>query len=87
MLGKTDVELKLWVAPEEIVALRNHPHFSGSPHNPTPQILDSIYFDSDDRLLRDHGLTLRVRHVGDKHVQTIKSTDHGVGLFERSEWE
>jgi triphosphatase len=88
MLGKqTDVELKLWVAPEEIIALRNHPHFSGTPHSPTPQILDSIYFDSDDRLLRDHGLTLRVRHIGDKHIQTLKSTDHGVGLFERSEWE
>ena len=28
-----------------------------------------------------------MRHIGDKRVQTIKSTDHGVGVFERSEWE
>src|SRR5260370_18475836 len=88
MVGKpTEVELKLWVAPEDIIALRNHPHFKGSLHNPTHEILDSVYFDSDDRFLRDHGLTLRVRHIDDKRVQTIKSTDHGVGFFERSEWE
>ena len=88
MVGNpTEVELKLWVAPEDIIALRNHPHFTGSLHNPTHEMLDSIYFDSDDLFLRDHGLTLRVRHVGDKRLQTIKSTDRGVGFFERSEWE
>jgi inorganic triphosphatase YgiF len=87
MVGNpTEVELKLWVAPEDIIALRNHP-FTGSLHNPTHEILDSIYFDSDDLFLRDHGFNLRVRHIGDKRVQTIKSTGHGVGLFERSEWE
>jgi triphosphatase len=88
MVGKTtEVELKLWVAPEDIIALRHHPHFAGSLRNPTHEILDSVYFDSDDRFLRDHGLTLRVRHIDDKRVQTIKSTDHGVGFIERSEWE
>jgi triphosphatase len=88
MVGNpTEVELKLWVAPEDITALRNHPRFAGSLPDPTRETLDSVYFDSDDLSLRDHGLTLRVRHVGDKWVQTIKSTDHGVGFFERSEWE
>ncbi|MGZ5873907.1 MAG: CYTH and CHAD domain-containing protein [Bradyrhizobium sp.] len=88
MVGEpTEVELKLWVAPEDIIALRNHPRFTGSLHNPTHEMLDSVYFDSDDRFLRDHGLTLRVRHIDDRRVQTIKSTDHGIGLFERSEWE
>jgi len=88
MVGNpTEVELKLWVAPEDITALRNHPSFAGSFHDPTHETLDSVYFDSDDLSLRDHGLTLRIRHVGDKWVQTIKSIDHGVGFFERSEWE
>jgi triphosphatase len=88
MVGNaTEVELKLWVAPEDIVALRNHPHFADSLHNPTHETLDSTYFDSPDLFLRDHGFNLRVRHIGDKRVQTIKSTDHGVGVFERSEWE
>jgi triphosphatase len=83
----TEVELKLWVAPDDIIALRNHPHFTDSLHNQTHEILDTTYFDSDDLFLRDHGFNLRVRHIGDKSVQTIKSTEHGVGLFERSEWE
>jgi triphosphatase len=88
MLGNpTEVELKLWVAPEHIIALQNHLQFTGSVDNPTHEILDSIYFDSDDLFLRDHGLNLRLRHIGDKRVQTIKATDHGVGLLERSAWE
>src|SRR5271169_5275697 len=88
MVGRpTEVELKLGVAPEDIAALRSYPAFTSSLHNPTHEVLDSVYFDSDERFLRDHGLTLRVRHLEDKRIQTIKSADHGVGLFERSEWE
>ena len=85
MVGNpTEVELKLWVAPEDIIALRNHPHFTGSLHDPTHEVLDSIYFDFDDLSLRDHGLTLRVRHVGDKYLQTIKSADRGTGFDQRT---
>ena len=49
----------------------------------------SIWFlvNSDDRTLRDHGLILRVRQIGDKRVQTIKSLSEGCYTFERSEWE
>jgi triphosphatase len=88
MVGRpTEVELKLGVTPENIAALRNYPGFAGSLQHPSRKVLDSVYFDSDERFLRKHGLTLRVRHVDEKRVQTIKSADHGVGLFERSEWE
>ena len=88
MVGRpTEVELKLGVTPENIAVLRNYPWFAEALHHPTHQVLDSTYFDSDERLLRGHGLTLRVRHIDDRRVQTIKSADHGVGLFERSEWE
>src|SRR5271167_469108 len=88
MVGRpAEVELKLWVTPEDIAALRNYPGLIDSFQNPTHEVLDSTYFDSDERFLRDHGLTLRVRHIDDKRVQTIKSADRGVGLFERSEWE
>ena len=54
---------------------------------PPMKSLIPFIFDSDERFLRNHGLTLRVRHMDQKHVQTIKSADQGVGLFERSEWE
>jgi triphosphatase len=82
-----EIELKLLVAPEDIAVLRNHPHFAGALHDPTHETLDSVYFDSDDRFLRDHGLTLRVRHIGDKRVQTIKTANQSSNCFERSEWE
>ena len=82
-----EIELKLRVAPEDITVLRNHPHFTAALHDPTHKTLDSVYFDSDDRFMRDHGLTLRVRHIGDKFVQTIKTSNQGSNCFERSEWE
>ena len=88
MVGRpAEVELKLGVTPENIAALRNYPGFADCLRHPTHEALDSVYFDSDERFLRNHGLTLRVRHIDEKRVQTIKSADHGVGLFERSEWE
>ena len=65
--------------------LRTHPNFAGALGEPVSETLVSVYFDSDELFLRDHGLTLRVRHIGDKRIQTIKSADHGI--FERSEWE
>jgi triphosphatase len=82
-----EIELKLRLAPEDIAILRNHPHFAGALHEPTHETLNSVYFDSDDRFLRDHGLTLRVRHTGDKTVQTIKTANIGSNCFERSQWE
>jgi triphosphatase len=82
-----EIELKFRVTPEEIAVLRTHPHFAAARHDPTPATLDSVYFESDNRFLRDHGLTLRVRHIGDKCVQTIKTANQGSVCFERSEWE
>src|SRR6201998_4788705 len=88
MVGRpAEVELKLGITPDNIAALRNYPGFAGSLQQPSHEVLDSVYFDSDGLFLRNHGLTLRVRHMDEKHVQTIKSADHSVGLFERSEWE
>ena len=83
----TEIEIKLWVSPEDIVALQNHPSFAGRLQNPTSKELKSVYFDSDSRLLHDHGFTLRVRHDGDKRIQTVKAVSNSAGYFERSEWE
>src|SRR5439155_26255193 len=47
--------------------------------------LVSVYFDTNRLKLAKRGLTLRVRRVGRKHVQTIKASNGG--LFERGEWE
>ncbi|MEA3026942.1 MAG: triphosphatase [Alphaproteobacteria bacterium] len=85
--GRKEIELKLRVKPEDIAVIRSHPNFSGVLRDPTSETQVSVYFDSDKLLLRDHGLTLRVRHIGDKRIQTIKSVSRGSGIFERSEWE
>ena len=80
-----EVELKLRVSPEDMAVLRAHPSFSGFLSKPVSEQVISVYFDSDTLFLREHGLTLRVRHNGKKRIQTIKSSPHGI--FERSEWE
>ena len=82
-----EIELKLRVAPEDIVVLRKHPRFASALHDSTRETLKSVYFDSDNWFLYNHGLTLRVRHIGDKHIQTIKTRNQSSGLHERSEWE
>src|SRR4051812_5091805 len=80
-----EIELKLRVAPEDVATLQADPNFASTLGKPVNETLVSVYFDSDALFLRDHGLTLRVRHIGDRRIQTIKSADHGI--FERSEWE
>ncbi len=45
----------------------------------------SVYFDTERLKLKRRGLTLRVRQVDGRYIQTIKS-DNG-SLFERGEWE
>ena len=84
---KKEFELKLRVAPENIATLKNHPILSNTLHDPTRETLNSIYYDSDNWRLHDRGLTLRVRRIGDKCIQTLKALDQGSGCFERLEWE
>jgi triphosphatase len=48
----------------------------------------SVYFDTRSAKLRAAGISLRVRHLGDKTVQTVKRDPKGAnGAFTRQEWE
>jgi inorganic triphosphatase YgiF len=50
--------------------------------------LVSVYFDTRELKLRKHGVSLRVRHFDDHHVQTIKRDGPGAGAaLTRDEWE
>src|SRR3974377_1884320 len=82
---RKEIELRFRVIPEDIAVIRHHPHFAGAFQNSAQEKLNSVYFDSDNRFLHNHGLTLRVRHIDDKRVQTIKTTNQGSDWIERSE--
>jgi inorganic triphosphatase YgiF len=50
--------------------------------------LRSIYFDTEDFALMENGLALRVREVGAKRIQTLKTRSDGKGpASDRGEWE
>lgn len=53
-----------------------------------PQMLETTYFDSADGWLRRQGMALRVRHVGDTRIQTLKVPRPGLdGLQSFAEFE
>jgi inorganic triphosphatase YgiF len=84
-----EVELKLEVAPADIGRLkrrlRDDRRVLGDAR---VQHLESTYFDTAKRALRDAGLTLRLRRNGTRAVQTIKQSDGSAsGLIDRGEWE
>jgi len=53
-----------------------------------PTYLVSVYYDTDTRKLRKHGLTVRVRRIGGRYVQTVeRESDASSALMDRCEWE
>src|SRR6202012_2772175 len=85
-MGK-EVELKLEVPARAIGRLKRLRtlHRDGRAQE---KDLVSVYFDTAKHKLRKHGMSLRVRHIGDKRVQTDKANGQSAaGLFSRSEWK
>ena len=80
-----EIELKLEIDPHEVEKLRQHWLLAGSDARPAAQM--TVYYDTDTGALKKKGLTLRVRKVGDKFIQTIKPTTEGAGLLARTETE
>jgi inorganic triphosphatase YgiF len=87
-MASREVELKLAFDPSDLGRLKRH---LGRTLGRQAQrrTLVSVYFDTPDFRLREAGLSLRVRRIGRRRVQTIKSVDGGAGagLFDRGEWE
>lgn len=86
MSDPIEVELKLEFAAGDRDRL-----MSVAPLDEADAVTDhlvSAYFDTPELDLRAAGYTLRVRHNGDRRIQTVKAIgDGGVGLFVRAEWE
>jgi inorganic triphosphatase YgiF len=86
-MGK-EVELKFEVPPGVARHLASLPalHRNGGPAQENNLV--SVYFDTPKHKLRKNGLSLRVRHIGNKRLETIKANGNsGAGLFSRDEWE
>jgi inorganic triphosphatase YgiF len=68
-----ELELKLELTPEELQRVGAHPALDDlTVGKPVTRVLRSIYFDTADHRLRAHGISLRLRAIGDQWVQTVK---------------
>ena len=84
----TEIELKLAARRRDLPALRRALVDLAGGAEPVRRKLVATYFDSDDRVLRRHGLVLRVRKERGRFVQTVKSAGPGEGgILGRGEWE
>jgi inorganic triphosphatase YgiF len=82
----TEVELKLALPPSMLRQAAQAPWLQkAAAGRATRSRMISIYFDTPDFALRDHGVTLRVRKTDTEQLQTIKAS--GTDLVRRSEWE
>ena len=84
-----EVELKLEVPADSFYRLaRSALLRTARKKSSKPATLVSVYFDTANLKLRNKGLSLRVRRIGRRHVQTIKQETGGSdALFARNEWE
>lgn len=82
-----EIELKLELDPSDVAALKTGllPKLCKGG---TSENLVSVYYDTPKQVLRANGMSLRVRSIGERRVQTVKAAVNGhAGLFDRSEWE
>ncbi len=78
MSGVASCELKLELTPQELQRVGAHPALGDlTVGKPVTRTLRSIYFDTPDHRLRAQGISLRLRSIGDRWLQTIKA---GPGL-------
>ncbi|RKZ37049.1 MAG: hypothetical protein DRQ49_16895 [Gammaproteobacteria bacterium] len=86
VLMSIETELKLSLPPKKANKLIQHPMLQSASH--TTQHLYNTYFDTPNHDLLQHGVGLRVRRIGDKRLQTMKTAGTVLGgLHQRQEWE
>ncbi len=83
-----EIELKLEVPEQALARLTRNPLLrtiqDGTRRSTS---LVSLYYDTDSQKLRKHGLTLRVRRIGRRYLQTIKRENNTSTFMNRCEWE
>lgn len=83
-----ETELKLRVPPAALERMRSHPALAGRASGaPREHHLTDTYYDTPERALWTHGLTLRVRSDNETWVQTVKTSGSASSPHRRGEWE
>lgn len=84
-----EIELKLSLPLKHSERLLHLPLLASlSNCAPKTHNLHSIYYDTPDFYLQDHGIAFRVRRSGSRWIQTIKDKGRiSGGLFQHREWE
>jgi inorganic triphosphatase YgiF len=84
-----EIELKLLIDPRDISRLWRHPLLAAHTRLRLPaQKLLSIYYDTPELTLHKNKIAVRLRRVGRRWIQTVKTEGNVVaGLHERPEWE
>ena len=86
MAHQDEIELKLDVTPAAAAAMEASSLLAATPAH--DRVHHAIYFDTPDQALRHAGLSLRIRRVDGRRIQTLKvAGGAAVGLFARKEWE
>lgn len=85
----TEIELKLKIPRESLPRLLRHRALSRfGAGRPVKTRLISTYFDTPDLRLMHERIALRVRKVGERHIQTLKCAPRAEsGVNARREWE
>ncbi|MDE2122376.1 MAG: CYTH and CHAD domain-containing protein [Betaproteobacteria bacterium] len=86
MMG-TERELKFSIAALAAQQLPDHPILGQLAGPPRIKTLDSRYFDTEDGLLADAGMALRLRQTGHGRVMTFKTSGVDALGHARGEWE
>ncbi len=81
-----EVELKLELDPEHLERLRDELRRRAGGKG-RRQRLETTYYDTPRLALKAAGVSLRVRRIGKRRLQTIKAGHGAAGLFDRAEWE
>jgi inorganic triphosphatase YgiF len=84
-----EIELKLLADESDLVKLEDLPLVEAvSVGKPSIEHQLNVYFDTPDLQLHRAGMGLRVRHVDNRRVQTLKAANRVTGgLHQREEWE
>jgi inorganic triphosphatase YgiF len=85
----TETELKLHLDAADLSRLRRHPLIHALKRaKPVTRFQKSVYFDTPDFHLRDRKVQLRIRHIGRRRIQTVKTMGESLnGAWARGEWE